>query len=239
MLLYYIRHGDPIYNPDSLTPLGHEQAKSVAKRLALYGIDEIYSSDSNRAMQTAHPTCELLKKEKTLLPWANEGIAWSELTVINEDGNRKWGFQHKPTTDFFNTPEIRKLGDKWYEHPFFDGTKFKEGILRVQREADSFLDSLGYKHHREEYYYEATEPNEKRIALFAHQGFGMAFLSSILDLPYPHFCTHFDISHSSVSVIQFSGGKNVKIYPQLLQLANDSHLYRDGLLTGYNNGTRI
>ena len=64
MILYYVRHGDPIYNPDSLTPLGQRQAEAVGKRLALYGIDEVYSSDSNRAMQTAEPTCQLLKKEK-------------------------------------------------------------------------------------------------------------------------------------------------------------------------------
>ena len=40
MLFFYIRHGDPIYDPDSLTLLGEEQAKALAKRLALYaGID--------------------------------------------------------------------------------------------------------------------------------------------------------------------------------------------------------
>ena len=32
MLFFYVRHGDPIYNPDSLTPLGHEQAKALSKR---------------------------------------------------------------------------------------------------------------------------------------------------------------------------------------------------------------
>ena len=57
MILFYVRHGDPIYNPDQLTPLGHRQAESVAKRLALFGIDEIYASTSTRAMQTAQPTC--------------------------------------------------------------------------------------------------------------------------------------------------------------------------------------
>ena len=41
MLLFYVRHGDPIYDPDMLTPLGKRQAESVAKRLAMYGIDEI------------------------------------------------------------------------------------------------------------------------------------------------------------------------------------------------------
>ena len=47
MLLFYVRHGDPIYDPDSLTPLGLKQADALAKRLCRYGIDEIYSSSSN------------------------------------------------------------------------------------------------------------------------------------------------------------------------------------------------
>ena len=30
MILYFVRHGEPIYDPDSLTPLGHEQAKALS-----------------------------------------------------------------------------------------------------------------------------------------------------------------------------------------------------------------
>lgn len=56
MLLFYIRHGDPTYNPDELTPLGKRQAEAAAKRLALYGIDRIFASTSNRAIQTAQPS---------------------------------------------------------------------------------------------------------------------------------------------------------------------------------------
>lgn len=37
MLFYYIRHGDPIYDPDSLTPLGKRQAEALGKRLATHG----------------------------------------------------------------------------------------------------------------------------------------------------------------------------------------------------------
>ena len=59
MIFYYIRHGDPTYNPDSLTALGVRQAEALAKRLALYGLDNIYSSTSNRAIMTAKPTCEV------------------------------------------------------------------------------------------------------------------------------------------------------------------------------------
>ena len=60
MILFYVRHGDPIYNPDQLTPLGHRQAESVAKRLALFGVDEIYASTSTRAIQTAPPVFTIL-----------------------------------------------------------------------------------------------------------------------------------------------------------------------------------
>ena len=72
MIIYYVRHGDPIYNPDQLTPLGEKQAESVAKRLARYPIDQIYSSTSNRAMQTAQPLCQLLGKEMKPLEFLRE-----------------------------------------------------------------------------------------------------------------------------------------------------------------------
>ena len=66
MLLYYVRHGDPIYDPDSLTPLGARQAEAVAKRLARYGLDEIYVSSSQRAKDTAKPCFLSVRKVKIL-----------------------------------------------------------------------------------------------------------------------------------------------------------------------------
>ena len=83
MLFFYIRHGDPIYNPDSLTPLGERQAEAVAHRLSLFGLDRIYASTSNRAKLTAKPTCEMLKLPMTELDWCNEGHAWNELSLPN------------------------------------------------------------------------------------------------------------------------------------------------------------
>ena len=237
MLLYFIRHGDPIYNPDSLTALGKEQAKALAKRLALYGLDEIYCSTSTRAQQTAQPTCDLLKKQMQLLDWAHEGHAWEQLTVDLPSGGRTWGFFHEPTKKMFRSEEVRKLGNGWYNHPDF--VKFQAGMQRIEREADAFLLSLGYKHNRENHSYQAIEPSEKKVALFAHQGFGLAFLSAILDIPYPAFSTTFDLSHSSVTVIDFGRATEKEVFPKVLQLANDSHLYKEGLLTGYNNGLRI
>ena len=63
MLLFFLRHGDPIYSPDSLTPLGRRQAEALARRLARYGVNQIFASSSKRAMETAQPACEMMKKE--------------------------------------------------------------------------------------------------------------------------------------------------------------------------------
>ena len=239
MLFFYIRHGDPIYNPDSLTPLGHRQAEALAKRLAVYGLDEIYTSSSERAKLTAIPTCEILKLEPTVLDWCAEHHAFKQLTIRDDQGKRKWCFADPATKALFLSPEVRALDNKWYTHPAFEQTQFGEGIERVDRETDALLLSLGYEHDRERGGYIEIAPNKKRVALFAHQGFGMAFLSSLLDIPYNIFSTKFNIAHSSMTVISFPEGTDGFCVPQILQLSNDSHLYREGLSTRYNNSTPI
>lgn len=230
MLFFYIRHGDPVYEPDSLTPLGKRQAESVAKRLSLYGVDQIYASTSNRAMQTAQPTCEILKKEAVLLDFCNENHVWNEFTVEN-NGRRTWLFQDTASRLFFADEAIVSLGHRWYEHPKM--TAHQKGVERVYREADRFFRSLGYEHIRNTGKYKVIKPNHDRIALFAHQGFGMAFLSCILDIPYPAFSIHFDICHTGMTVIEFQEEDGFAI-PKILTLSSDSHLYRDGLPTRYN-----
>ena len=90
MLLYIIRHGDPIYEPDSLTEKGRLQAQALARRLAVHGLDRIYASPLIRAQQTARPTCELLHKEAVILPWTSEQAAWDDLAFTDEAGRTDW-----------------------------------------------------------------------------------------------------------------------------------------------------
>jgi probable phosphoglycerate mutase len=42
--LYIIRHGDPDYINNTITPQGHLEAQALAKRLEREGITRIYSS---------------------------------------------------------------------------------------------------------------------------------------------------------------------------------------------------
>ncbi len=237
MLFFYIRHGDPTYNPDELTPLGHRQAEAVAKRLSLYGINKIYSSTSNRAYETALPTAEILKKDIEKLDFCNEIHAWNDFTVVRETG-RRWAFQDSQTRKLFLSKEVLSLKDKWYEFEGFADNDFKNGVERVAKESDEFFKNLGYEHIEGTGAYKVLKENNDRVALFAHQGFGLAFLSHILDIPYPVFSVHFDTTHSGMTVIEFKNEDGVCV-PKVLTLSNDSHIYREGLPTNYCNHLRF
>lgn len=245
MLLFYVRHGDPIYSPDSLTEFGHKQAEALKHRLTLAGIEEIYSSTSTRAVLTATPTAEALGLPITKLDWCHENHAWRDFNIkvfphvpqTNEDGTPyegKWMWAHEETVELFNSPEMRALDREWYKHPAFEGTPVKEGYARIVRETDAFLESLGYRHHSENSSYEAINPNEKRIALFAHEGFGKLFLSALLDIPYPYYSTHYEFGHSSMTVIEFSNRWQT-VRARVLQHSSDSHLFAGGVSTNYQN----
>lgn len=236
MLLFYIRHGDPVYDPDSLTELGHKQAEALSERLALNDLDEIYCSTSVRARQTAEPTAKKLNLPVNLLDWCNESFVWNEFTVSNGQ-EKKWFYQDETVRKIMASRQIEKLGTKWYESDFFAKTNVKNGVERIAKETFAFLLSLGYDKSPDGNYYAANNPNEKRIALFAHEGFGMAFLSALLNIPYPAFCSHFALEHSTMTVIRFEGADFV--VPCVLQLSNDSHLYKSGLPTNYKNGIII
>lgn len=233
MLLFYIRHGEPVYEPNGLTPLGARQAEAVAKRLAAHGLDEIYASSSKRAVDTARPTSELTHKPIVELDWCDEDVIWQELAVKYPDGTKDWLYRDKAACEMFVSDEVYALGDKWYTHKAFSEPRYKSGMERVTRHTREFIKSLGYEYDEMSRTYNAVAPNDRRVALFAHEGFGKAFLSVVTGIPYPVFCTRFEIEHSGVTAIRLDGERHV--IPQILQHSNDSHLFKDGLPTRYNN----
>lgn len=238
MLLYYIRHGTPTYHPDELTPLGHREAEALAHRLATFGIDKIYSSTSTRAMETAQHTCELVQKEPVLLDFANEKYAYQDFHAVSKDGKKGWAYLQDSYKRIFVSPEIRALGDRWLEHPAFEGTRFAIGMERVKRETDAWLSTLGYDYDISLGCYRPTAPTDERVALFAHCGFGLAFLSAVLGIPYPLISTQFTMRTTGMTVIEFADNGGYVI-PKVLTFSNDSHLYAEHIPTLYNQTHRF
>ncbi|MBO5869618.1 MAG: histidine phosphatase family protein [Clostridia bacterium] len=233
MLLYVIRHADPTYSPDALTPKGRRQAEALGKRLALHGLDKIYSSPLIRAQQTAQPACEMLGKEKEILDWASEGLASEYFGFLDDtrEGRWCWSFGINPTR--YYTEENLKLGDKWYEGYPFCHTKAKEGYELIAQKSDEFLESLGYK--REGLKYKILNHTDERVAVFCHYGFGMVWLSHLLQINPISFWSHFGLNHSGMTVIGFSQQEDGYTTPRVVTLSDTSHIYAEGLPTQFTN----
>lgn len=138
MLLFYIRHGDPIYHPDDLTGLGMRQAEALARRLSLYGLDSIYSSTSKRARLTANPTAQILKREIVELDWCKEDYAYQDFSATNEFGKIKWLFEIASLRSVMVSDEVTALGHRWWEHPQLADPRYRNGYYRIRTETHAF-----------------------------------------------------------------------------------------------------
>ena len=66
----------------------------------------------------------------------------------------------------------------------------------------------------------------------------MLFFSSLLDIPYPVFASHFDQTCTGLTVIEFEAEDGI-VVPKVLELSCDAHLYAADLPTQYNRGIRF
>jgi len=233
MLLYIIRHGDPDYENDSLTPKGKLQAQAVAKRLAVHGIDRIFTSPLGRAKETAEPLCELLDKKAEVVDFLSEGFAHKRFWMKLSETRSGWNFFQHP--DVMKAPENMDINiHDSVRLPFLSDKNFEKGYAELAEEADKFFEEqLGYK--REGALYKILKPSDERVAFFCHQGLGLHLLSYLLAVPPHIFISSFDLTHSSITLLQFTNYDSGYTAPKCLTLSDTSHLYAEHLPLRYHN----
>jgi hypothetical protein len=139
MRLILVRHGDPDYDKDCLTELGHRQADIVAQRLLEEGIEEIYSSPMGRARQTAQPFAEASGIGKiNILDFMKE-IRYGREDALYTSGN-----------PWIVSSELMSMGidlqnPAWREFPNFVENTATTDIDSVMEGTDRWLASLGYE----------------------------------------------------------------------------------------------
>lgn len=234
MLLFVIRHGDPVYRPDSLTPRGRMQAQALAKRFAVHGLDRIYSSPLIRAQETARPTAELLDLPVEIEEWTSETLAWEEFAHLYPDGKKHWIF-YRQNTEFLQNGDENLGNHNWRRAKSVqDIVDLEHCYDRLAKASDAFLEKLGFR--REGVgVYRIIEPNEERVALFCHQGFSMTWFPYLLGIPPHLFWSSFDINHTGVSVFEFANNPDGLTSPRCLALSDNSHLLREGLPYRFQN----
>ncbi len=178
MKLLIIRHGNPDYAHDTLTERGWAEARALAKRLAKYELDAIYTSPLGRARDTAAPTVEATGIQPVTLDWLREfpgGIK----TAYRPDGMCPWEML---PLHWAATPA---LGDRerWKITEPFAGSDCPAIFERVGASFDALLSEYGYARDGDVYHMDGDRaPNERTIAFFCHQGLGLALFSHIVGL---------------------------------------------------------
>jgi len=235
MKLYIIRHGDPDYAHDCLTPLGKRQAEALARRFASHRLDRIYSSPMGRAKETAKPTCEILHKDFTVLDWCSENAAYEDMSVATENG-RRWCF-HQQSTNYKNNDTIALYHDWQKANPEFDCDGVTKRIQLIADGSDRLLAELGYE--RDGCIYKIVRPNDESVGVFCHQGFGITWLAHLTQIPPHIFWATFDMSHTGVTVLEWKNQPNGITTPQVLQFDDLSHIFAARLPMRFENNRDI
>ena len=221
MILYIVRHGDPDYSTDSLTPRGVLQAEAVAKRLKDSGITQIYSSPMGRALQTAEPACKLLGLPCNVEDWAHE--IGQELKTTYPDGESRSVVTLQNTHYLQNG--IQNLPyDRALEAPPLTLSQMGKAVKYIEENGKNFLERLGYR--EENGVYRILQPSEERVALFCHGAFTMTWLSVLLHIPLHILLSSFTITHTGVTILRFANTPDGFTAPRMHCWSDMSHLYK-------------
>ena len=234
MLLYIVRHGDPIYETDTLTERGKMQAEAVGKRIFDAGVDRIFSSPMGRAKETADPACRLLGIEKEIEEWTHE-IEDDRLTPF-PDGKLK-SISRLQNTYFRENGNIDLPYDRAFECTGINQSNMARAVSFIEKNGDEFLERLGYK--KEGDVYRILRNNEEKVALFCHSAFTRAWLSSLLHIPLHIMWASFQYTHTGVTVLEFKNNENGITAPRCLCFSDVSHLYAEKLDLIHDNTVEI
>lgn len=210
--LWLIRHGESIGNRDRiyqgqndlpLSPLGRHQAELLAQRLAaihpIQPFSAIYSSDLQRAVQTAAPSAQAIDLPVTLAPGLREIDvgAWSGLTFAEIQ---------------------RRFPDEWAaSYPVMDPDRVRgggESYRQAQLRSVEAIRQIA-----------AAHPTE-RVLVFFHGGVLQAVLAYVMHLPLPNK-RFFHTFNTSISRLRLScTGQG--LHGEVLGMNDVAHLERDG-----------
>lgn len=175
MKLMIVRHAEPDYSIDSLTPTGWEEAKILSDRLCKLDVKAFYCSPLGRAKDTASFTLKALGREAKILPWLQE-VPIRPKVPHTKDPFCAWDWLPQ---DWTKEPAFF-LQDQWTQTEVMAEAGMKEYCDQVTAGLDELLARHGYV--RQGKYYRAENANQDTIVLFCHFGLECVLLGHLLHI---------------------------------------------------------
>ena len=218
MKLIIIRHADPDYSVDSLTPTGWREAELLSRRIAELDVKDFYVSPLGRAKDTAKLTLERMGREAVELDWLREFPA-----KVNKPGKST----HSCAWDWLPADWTRERAfydrNEWMNVPVFAEADMKAIYQNVVEGLDKLLESYGYL--RDGNYYRVQSANEDTVVLFCHFGVECVLLSHLLGVSPMVLWHGFAAAPSSVTVLNTEERRRGVAYFRTACFGDISHLY--------------
>ena len=213
MKLLIIRHADPDYTIDSLTPAGWQEAELLSERLTKENIKSFYVSPLGRAKDTASLTLKKLGQE--VVPQIRRpdrperfSICWDWLPQDWTKESRHFDRELWSSTETFETANVRQTAE-W-----------------VWAGLDQVLADHGYQ--RDGACYRAVRSNEDKVALFCHFGVECVLLSHLLGISPMCLWHGLCAAPSSVTTLATEERRQGMASFRMLAFGDTSHLYAGG-----------
>ena len=175
MRILLIRHAEPDYSVDSLTPKGRVEAELLSRRLAAYRVQDWYVSPLGRAKDTAAYTLSRLGREAEELPWLPE---FRGRYPDPDTGKMRLPWDLKPRfwSNLKGVYDIRT----WLDDPSFDAGTTRQIWKETTDGADALMARYGYR--KDGPVWRCDDNRDFTIGLFCHFGIAMAVLGYLTDI---------------------------------------------------------
>lgn len=219
MKLIIVRHGDPDYEKDSLTPQGFKEADLVADRISKLDVKAFYCSPLGRAQDTARPTLQKMGRKAKTLSWLRE---YEGRIKINGEKKGAWDRLPREWTD---NPDFYDY-KKWIETDIMQSDNVPRTYKKVCKGIDKLLADHGYRHEGKHYVVES--PNHDTVVLFCHFGVEAVILSHIFGCsPMVLWHNFVALPTSVTTLITEEREEGIAVF-RTQQFGDVSHLYAAG-----------
>lgn len=221
MKLLIVRHGDPDYSIDSLTPTGWIEAELLSHRLTRLNVKAFYVSPLGRAKDTASFTLQALGREATEKPWLREFAL-----RIQKPGETRMSPLWDWLPEVWTQEPLFYDAERWFQSKLFEGLPVEEEYRWVTSGLDQLLADHGYV--RDGRLYRAVCPNEDTIVLFCHFGLECVLLSHLLHISPVLLWHGACAAPTSVTTVVTEERRPGVAHFRMLSFGDISHLYTAG-----------
>lgn len=165
MKLLIVRHGDPDYSIDSLTPKGWHEAELLKNRLTKLDVAAFYCSPLGRAKDTSKATLNALGRTAEIFDWLRE---FDGYVIDPESGERTYPWDRTPA--FLSENDDYYDKDKWISTPFYSSGDVPEKYKAVCDGIDELLARHGYVPRRQDIQSRAGEQRHRGALLPFRRG---------------------------------------------------------------------